>query len=99
MTSCQKDEISGSVTATGKNIGLWNAGTLKKISGGTFTGKEVDGLQNVDLSEGWCYSTLVQYCYCVRVGILTLFDLRADGARVDYARARNSRWKSTGLPT
>ena len=44
-------EISGNVTATGKNIGLWNAGTLKKISGGTFTGTELDGLQNVDLSE------------------------------------------------
>ncbi|MDK7192610.1 InlB B-repeat-containing protein [Bifidobacterium sp. UMB1197] len=45
------DEISGNVTATGKNVGLYNAGTLKKISGGTFTGQEVDGLQNVDLSE------------------------------------------------
>lgn len=45
------EEISGNVTAAGKNVGLWNAGTLKKISGGTFTGQEVDGLQNVDLSE------------------------------------------------
>lgn len=45
------DEISGNVVATGRNIGLWNAGTIQKISGGTFTGKEVDGLQNIDMSE------------------------------------------------
>lgn len=45
------DEISGNVVATGRNIGLWNAGTIQKISSGSFTGKEVDGLQNVDLSE------------------------------------------------
>lgn len=45
------DEISGNVIATGRNIGLWNAGTIQKISGGIFTGKEVDGLQNIDMSE------------------------------------------------
>ena len=45
------DEISGNVVATGRNIGLWNAGTIQKILSGSFTGKEVDGLQNVDLSE------------------------------------------------
>lgn len=45
------DEISGNVVATGRNIGLWNAGTIQKISGGIFTGKEVDGLQNIDMSE------------------------------------------------
>ena len=44
-------EIGGSVTATGHSVGLWNAGTLKKISGGTFTGTAADGLQNADLSE------------------------------------------------
>lgn len=45
------DEISGNVVATGRNIGLWNAGTIQKILSGSFTGKEVDGLQNIDMSE------------------------------------------------
>ncbi len=45
------DEITSAVKATGKNVGLWNAGTIHNISGGTFTGKNNDGLQNVDLSE------------------------------------------------
>ena len=45
------DEITSAVKATGKNVGLWNAGTIHKISGGTFTGTNKDGLQNVDLSE------------------------------------------------
>lgn len=45
------DEISGNVVATGRNVGLWNAGTIQKISSGSFTGTEVDGLQNIDMSE------------------------------------------------
>ena len=45
------DEISGNVVATGRNIRLWNAGTIQKILSGSFTGKEVDGLQNIDMSE------------------------------------------------
>lgn len=45
------DEISGNVVATGRNIGLWNAGSIQKILSGSFIGKEVDGLQNIDMSE------------------------------------------------
>ena len=45
------DEITGAVNATGKHVGLWNAGTIHNISGGTFTGKIDDGLQNVDFSQ------------------------------------------------
>lgn len=44
-------EISGNVTATGHNNGIWNAGTITKISSGTYTGKRYDGLQNIDLSK------------------------------------------------
>lgn len=44
-------EISGNVVATGRNVGIWNAGTIKKISGGTYTGQNSDGLQNVDYSQ------------------------------------------------
>ena len=45
------DELSGNIVATGRNVGLYNAGTVKKIAGGTYIGKNVDGLQNVNLSE------------------------------------------------
>ena len=44
-------EISGNVVATGRNVGIWNAGTIKKISGGTYTGQNFDGLKNVDYSQ------------------------------------------------
>lgn len=31
-------ELSGSLAATGKNVAIWNAGTIDKIAGGTYTG-------------------------------------------------------------
>lgn len=48
-------EISGNVQATGRTYGIWNAGTIKKISGGTYTGQNNDGLFNYESDESKSY--------------------------------------------
>lgn len=44
-------KLAGNIVAKGKACGIWNAGTIKEISNGTFIGQENDGLQNVDFSQ------------------------------------------------
>lgn len=46
----QVDKLSGNLSATGKNCGIWNAGTIKEIAGGTYIGTHKDAIQNVDYS-------------------------------------------------
>jgi hypothetical protein len=47
----QVDLISGSPKVTGRGSGIWNAGRITKISGGTYNGETGNGVINVDMSS------------------------------------------------